>query len=356
MKKDLNIFTENISKIQIVDLLDETNDYICDHLKINLSTLKRLFKYYQIKRTKEQINLIRKKTNIKKYGVDNLFKDKKFIENCMKNKYGVTHNSYLDETKKKRVETYFKKTGYKYNSQNPESRQKVIDTCIERYGVDNVRKSDIIKKKIKNTKLIKYGDENYLNRNKINKTCFEKYGVLWPCQLKQVRRISSNNSKPNLKFEKLLEDHNLSFEREFALNKFVYDFKLDNYLIEINPTITHKTYSYNKLSKFSVDKDYHKRKAINAEVNNYKCIHIFDWVDKEIIIDAMKNRDEIIFSDFSDPQVYKYNFKTKELDKLTNDDSLALNENEYIIYGPGQDVFINEKSIYDNMRMINSNG
>jgi hypothetical protein len=81
---------------------------------------------------------------------------------------------------------------------NPNKIIKRRKTCLEKYGVDNVAKADIVKKKGKQTKLERYGDENYgcygsdsfnksilkkygeknyNNREKAKKTCLEKYGV-----------------------------------------------------------------------------------------------------------------------------------------------------------------------------------
>lgn len=59
----------------------------------------------------------------------------------------------------------------KYNNS-----EKNKQTCIKRYGVDNIRKSDIFKEHSRKVKLEKYGDPTFTNRDKANDTCLEKYG------------------------------------------------------------------------------------------------------------------------------------------------------------------------------------
>lgn len=58
---------------------------------------------------------------------------------------------------------------------SPEWKQQISLINQQKYGVDNVRKSSVIKEKIRNTKIKKYGSMN--NYEKIKQTCLEKYGV-----------------------------------------------------------------------------------------------------------------------------------------------------------------------------------
>ena len=74
-----------------------------------------------------------------------------------------------------------KKTKFeKYGDENFTNREKAIETCIEKYGVDNVSKSDVIKKTRKETNLQNWGVENVFSsnyiKNKISNTIEKKYG------------------------------------------------------------------------------------------------------------------------------------------------------------------------------------
>ena len=125
-------------------------------------------------------------------------------------------------------------------------------TCIERYGVDNVRKSDICKAKIKSTKKERYGDENYNNLRKLNDTCMKTYGVEWPMQDARIRSKASVkyfydnyefDSKEELCFYVYLKDSkinfafqpNISFEYECEGKSHMYlpDFIVEGHVVEI---------------------------------------------------------------------------------------------------------------------------
>lgn len=84
-----------------------------------------------------------KETNIERYGVDNLFKDKEYIKECWENTLGVSHPMQREDIVQKAVEhknynkskikgsqTYFEKTGYTNPMKNPEVVQKMIESKI----------------------------------------------------------------------------------------------------------------------------------------------------------------------------------------------------------------------------------
>lgn len=72
-------------------------------------------------------------------------------------------------------------------------------TNIKKYGVDNVSKSDIIKRKKKNTSLNKYGVDNpfksYNVKEKIKNGLFEKYGV---DNVSKIDFVKEKRKKTNL--------------------------------------------------------------------------------------------------------------------------------------------------------------
>jgi DNA-directed RNA polymerase subunit RPC12/RpoP len=190
-----------------------------------------------------------KKTNLEKYGVENVFQLKDIQEKSKKThleKYGVEHNSYIPETIEKRRQTslkhygstcamaspevkkkikalYIEKYGTEFPTQCKEVQDKTKKTNLERYGCENVFQSEEIKDKSKITKLEKYGDSTYSNRDKAVKT---QYKIMYNKMINSDRLKSKviplfteseyvNNSHEKytkfiwkcLKCEKPFEDH-----------------------------------------------------------------------------------------------------------------------------------------------------
>jgi len=210
----------------------------------------------------------RTKTNLEKYGVENQFQRQDMMEEIrQKNleKYGSKNNIY------KNLQTRIENSGSLENSYKTQII-KTRQTVLEKYGVDWAAKADIVKDSIrtslKETFLEKYGCENY-----------------WTSP-DAKRSNGSKNSYANLEFEQLLKDANINYEKEFLLENRYYDFKVDNYLIEINPTATHNaTWSPWHKDK-GIDKYYHADKTDIAIRNGYRCIHIWDWDNQKQIINT----------------------------------------------------------------------
>ena len=95
----------------------------------------------------------------------------------------------------------------------------------------------------------------------------------WYC-LSKACKLKGNNSKPNKLFEELLINNNISYEREFHLGGLSYDFKINDYLIEINPWWTHNSSIKNQWGACK-DIDYHFNKSQVAWKNNYKWSQFF---------------------------------------------------------------------------------
>lgn len=186
----------------------------------------------------------------------------------------------------------------------------MLDKIKLYYGV----KKDFSKTASKNInkKYIEYGSkENYINHLKIKsrETLIHKYGSLDNIP----DFLHKKNSKPNLKFKKLLEDLNISFTQEFPLSSREYDFKVGDSLIEINPTYTHNS-TWSHFNEHGLDPKYHYNKSKLALANGYRCIHIFDWDNSEKISKSLQNK-EI---------VYAKNGEIKEVPKIDADEFLNI--------------------------------
>lgn len=109
---------------------------------------------------------------------------------------------------------------------------------------------------------------------KARRTCLEKYGVDWACQ-RQEARLKGQNSQSNMEFEHKLKELNISYSREFPIKAYSYDFKINNYLVEIDPYATHNS-TWGIRNNKPKESNYHKNKSQIALDNGYFCIHIFD--------------------------------------------------------------------------------
>lgn len=282
-----------------------------------------------------------KETFLKKYGVDNPAKSKEVLAKIQKTnleRYGNICSAQADVVKEKVKATNLKKYGVEYSFQANDVKDKIKATNLERYGVDNSSKSDIIKTRIvesnrKNlgvdypmqskevmdksrvTSLEKYGTE-YPNqsdivKSKIDASTLEHYGVNRACKLDEFKqkvvdtnrerygvdytcliysgKLKGNDSSYNRSFASILDTSNIKYEREFLLQKYSYDFKVGNTLIEINPTATHNTH-FNPYGKNRIDANYHRDKSKLAKDSGYSVIHVFDWDDVDKVVQLLKFR------------------------------------------------------------------
>ena len=282
-----------------------------------------------------------KETFLKKYGVDNPAKSKEVLVKIQKtnlDRYGVECSAQSEVVKEKIKATNLKKYGVEYSFQAEEVKDKIKATSLERYGVDNPSKSDVIKNRIvesnrKNlgvdypmqskevmgksriTSLEKYGTE-YPNqsdivKSKIDASTLEHYGVNRACKLDEFKqkivdtnrerygvdytcliysgKLKGNDSSYNRSFAELLDINNIIYEREFLLQKYSYDFKVGNTLIEVDPAATHNTY-FSPYGDNRIDVNYHRDKTRLAKDNGYNVIHIFEWDDINKVVQLLKNR------------------------------------------------------------------
>ena len=282
-----------------------------------------------------------KETFLKKYGVDNPSKSKEVYDKVRKtnlDRYGVECSAQSEVVKEKIKATNLKKYGVEYSFQAEEVRDKIKATSLERYGVDNPSKSDVIKNRIvesnrKNlgvdypmqskdvmdksraTSFEKYGTEypnqSEIVKSKIDASTLEHYGVNRACKLDEFKqkivdtnrerygvdytcliysgKLKGNDSSYNRSFAELLDINNITYEREFLLQKYSYDFKVGNTLIEIDPSATHNTY-FSPYGDNRIEVNYHRDKTKLAKDNGYSVIHIFEWDDINKVMQLLKNR------------------------------------------------------------------
>ena len=335
-----------------------SRDKVLDAMNITISCLKHVMKLYNLKKDKSLVQKNIDKTFLDKYGKTGWVNHEK-AKQTMIEKYGVDNPLKNEEIKEKVRKTNNERYGGNAPLCNEKIQNKVKQTCLERYGVENVYSSEEIKNKIENTKLERYGDGYFVNKNKISQTwnnksneelqsiqqkreqtnlnkfgvknpyqnkklmeesyiskfgvnhpwkskivrdkikntIQEKYGVPYYCLTKDcISHQGKTISKINQKFAKLLEENNISFEQEFVVEDKSFDFKVNDTLIEIDPTYTHNStigpYINEKLMP-GKDIDYHLNKSLLANKYNFRCIHVFDNDDWNKIIYLLQPKTKI---------------------------------------------------------------
>ena len=107
-----------------------------------------------------------------------------------------------------------------HDNPNWNNSKKNAQTCLDKYGVDNIRKTEECKKKIKQTKKKKYGNENYVNVKLHQQTCLSRYGVVSAMQVPEIRAKARTkyefdnftfDSKHELCYYIWLRDHHVCF-------------------------------------------------------------------------------------------------------------------------------------------------
>lgn len=239
-----------------------------------------------------------KRLNLAKYGVEYSFQAnevKEKIKQTNLDKYGVDNPSKSEFIKQRIVESNRKNLGVDYPMQSEEVMAKTRATSLEKYGTEYPNQSDIVKSRIEATTLEHYGVNRVCKldefKQKVIETNRERYGVDYTC-LVFSGKYKGNDSSYNRSFAKLLDDIGISYEREFLLERYSYDFKVGNTLIEINPTATHNTH-FNPYGKNRIDINYHKSKSNLAMCNGYSVIHVFDWDNIDKVVQLLRDRETV---------------------------------------------------------------
>ena len=267
-------------------------------------------KYGSLERANEHKQEKYKETCVRKYGVDNVFKDRARIEDSCRRKFGVPHPMQNDVIKTKVRGTMLGKYGG-YTLSAAGLREKALATCRQRYGYESAMKNASVKAEVFNTKKSRYGNGAFNNhdkqlftmqstygrsyalqvpefKDKTKQTCRERYGVDYYCQTPGCRAASSNDSRPNKEFAELLSANGIEYDREFPIGRYSYDFKVGNILIEIDPSPTHN--STWAVFGDPLTRDYHQKKSEAAAENGFRCIHVFDWDDPSIVCQLLRQR------------------------------------------------------------------
>lgn len=325
---------EELEKLYLTELL--SIDEISKRLNVSKETIKKNISSYGLKRDRskvlsksisgkrDELNKHQNEISKEKFYQYYIVEDHGYYETAehfgistwaldrLRNSYGIKKDQ--SSTRKKMLNKKYEEAGSK-EKYYEELDKKIKDIHIQNYGsLDEYNKQR--SKKIADTWNAKTPEEKAAaiaktlangggwNYNTIRKTLKDKYGVNNSYALAKF----TNNSKINQEFENYLNSKNIKCKREKLLPKednyfYKYDFIVDKYLLEINPSITHNINFKPYGDKLGLSKDYHINKSKLAYDNGYQCICIWDW----------DNWDKILKLIFPEPKVE--NFSIRGLNK-----------------------------------------
>lgn len=166
---------------------------------------------------------------------------------------------------------------------------------------------------------------------KISDTCLKRYGVKWYTLSDEIHEKNNCVSKINKNIAKKLEEKGIEFSQEYRLNNYSYDFKIGNYLIEIDPTVTHNLdwcpFGNSKI----LPVDYHRKKSLNAINNKFICVHIFDWMNFDYYLGLILSGD-LKVRDKGEIRIYNYDSKNKKLEEVETESTVRIADDGFEIY------------------------
>ena len=292
----VNKLKEKISKndlLQYYEVENHTHEETAKHFEISVPYLFRLFREYNINKSKEAHTIKIKESKLSLYGDEN-YNNRLKAEETTLEKYGVKNVSQADfvrekisnswktsDSRKNMRSRFLKTTIEKYGSLDvyyAQKYQKTSETTYQRYGVDNAAKLESTKEKIAKS---------------LKETFLDKYGVECYWQTPDCKKsFASVHSSYNDAFANLLEEYHINYEREFSISRYSYDFKVGNILIEINPFATHNS-TWSPFGNAPKDKNYHQDKTKIAIENGYRCINVWDWDDIDKIVSLLLPKEKI---------------------------------------------------------------
>ena len=219
------------------------------------------------------------KTMQERYGSTNSWKSPEIrakFEQTMIERYGTISPLGLPEVREKIKQTNLERYGVSCNLQVPEIKEKIKQTNLERYGAENPWSSDIVQEKAADTKEQRYGFRNLFQSPEVMKKAAEG----------RRNHISSVNRE----FVKYLSDCGIETVQEFFIYPFSFDLLVKGkmILLEINPTISHNCH-WTPWEENGKDELYHFHKTQVARENGYICIPVWDWTNKEEVVDIVRN-------------------------------------------------------------------
>lgn len=305
---------------------------VCEHFGITGHTFNNIKKEFNIPSlTKEQISRLTQEKITLLYG-------KNRAECVRRNKESKLRNhgnpNYCNS--EKAIRTLEERYGVSNMSHIPGVKEKRKETCIEKYGVEISSQAECVKEKAKQSRIEHYGsyEESYrIGLQNLKVSLNKKYGVDYFVLSDKCRKNLAyhRHSKWNDDFIILMKQHGITdFEIEFRVERKFYDFKVGNYLIEVDPYPTHNS-TWSPIAKGpGIDKYYHRDKTLLAMKYGYTCVHIFDWTDTEKVLSLIKDK-KLYICDTGLIRRYIFNTKTKEIVECFDNNCVEIYDDGFYI-------------------------
>ena len=204
-----NCGKQNLRVIKIKDGYDGPKKYCCQSCITSSQEYQQKYANTNLKKygvdnvfSSSQIKEKIKQSNLEKYGVENPMKCdsiKVKQQNTLIEHYGVDVPQKSKEIQEKTKQTILEKYGVEYTFQSNDIKDKIKQTNLEKYGAENPSQIEEFKEKRTSTILEKYGVDNALKseiiKDKVKQTNLEKYGVSSILDLEYVRKIGSDKQR-----------------------------------------------------------------------------------------------------------------------------------------------------------------
>jgi len=319
-------YREKPLKEDVIELYIDQNKSVkecAEYFGLNIRMFQTMLKEFGIKKDRNQVYQLQKKTLLETKGVENVFQlndVKEKIKQTNLEKYGASSYTQTDEYKEKNMETRTMRYG-----DDPFCREKYRETCRKKWGVDNSSTALLNEntRKILESKelLLKYIKDN----NILNSIDLAKH--LGCCQETAYSHIKKHSLESILDFSKSIVEReirdyiNQYYETENNTRKYLDGKEIDIYIPKLNLGIEFNgNYWHNEYQK---DKFYHQNKSLIAESNNIFIYQIFEyeWINnRERIINQLKNLLKI-----NQNKIYARKCSIKEVDNKEKSNFLELN-------------------------------
>ena len=223
------------------------------------------------------INEKREQTNIQRYGARNPMLCRAIIAKSRNSRIKKNGRFWTSAMQSKQETTFMQRYGVRNPSHMKSVIRKIAESLKSRYGESSPIHLREFKNKMRTTNTIKYWVPYFVLSDKYS-SCTSTPAV----------------SNANKRFASRLNDRGIKTEFEITIESKRYDILIPDrqIVIEVDPTYTHSQLP-NRYTKTPIDKLYHKEKTEIAERNGYRCIHVFDWDDTELLIDMLSDKSVI---------------------------------------------------------------
>jgi len=255
------------------------------------------------------------KTNLKKYGVENI--------------------SQAQMIKDKKIETTRRNYGVDNPLQNKLVQDKSKKTMLKKYGVTNARQSKEIVQQVKDNSVQQHGYSHYMKNPELKKIHYEKLLAKYGSPFAKQTHLK-NLKDLNKSFIEIVQD----IKNMFILNnmeipeiitnsrKIIPPLELDiyipeyNFAIEYNGSYWHSVGISDNSETFLKNKNRHYKKVNLCEQKNINLFHIYEYdytdIKKDIILSMIQHRLKLDKRIFARKCVVKDLSSSKDI-KLVND-------------------------------------